>query len=150
MDAVVNRRTVDSSVLTHVAVGYLACDIAARLLKYVRFLIDEPMDMSIKQSYAVHILRSKVRLDVPTSQDSAVLRQMEFASPIGSNKHVAWKTVLVLTDTLKMIISTISQFSVMFTVLREQQDGPLLIIVGISQSVIFAYTRSNLSRFLGR
>jgi hypothetical protein len=106
--------------------------------------------MSIKQLYAGHILRSKVRLDVPTSQDSAVRRQANFVAPSWGNKNVAWKTVLVLTNTLRMIIIIISQLLVMFTVLREQQGGLFLIIVGISQSVIFASTRNDSSSSLGR
>ncbi|KIK38572.1 hypothetical protein CY34DRAFT_25587 [Suillus luteus UH-Slu-Lm8-n1] len=148
MDAVVDRRTVDPSVLVYVAVGHLACDIAAGLLQHIRSLIDDPMDMSIKQLYAGHILRSKVRLDVPTSQDSAVRRQVDFVAPSWGNKNVAWTTVLVLTNTLRMIIIIISQLLVMFTVLREQQGGLFLIIVGISQSVIFASTRNDSSSSL--
>ncbi|KAG2034310.1 P-loop containing nucleoside triphosphate hydrolase protein [Suillus americanus] len=140
---------VDSTVLVHVAVGHLAWKITARLLRQVRLLIMEgPMDMSIKQLYTVHMLRSVVRIDVPTSQDSAVSRQVESALPPWGDNNAAWKTVQLLTNTLTMIISMISQLLVMFTVLREQQDGLLLMIVGISQYIIVTFTRNNISSSL--
>ncbi|KAG1889212.1 P-loop containing nucleoside triphosphate hydrolase protein [Suillus subluteus] len=150
MNAVIDRHTVDVdfTVLVHVAVGHITCEITARLLRYVQSLMDGPMDMSIKQLYAVHMLRSKVRIDVPTCQDSAFHRQMAPGFHPWSNDNVAWKTVQVLTNTLTTIISMISQLSVMFIVLREQQDGHLLVIVGISQSIILAFTRNDVSSSL--
>ncbi|KAG1765412.1 P-loop containing nucleoside triphosphate hydrolase protein [Suillus occidentalis] len=118
VETAIETRAVDTTVLIHVAVGRVACTVATRLLQYARSRIVIPLNMSIKQFYAGHIFHSMARLDVPTFEDSAVQRQLEsaWASPWGTS--VAWETI-----------------SVLFTVLREQQDA-------FSQSIFQWYSTS--------
>ncbi|KAG1746810.1 P-loop containing nucleoside triphosphate hydrolase protein [Suillus lakei] len=142
VETAIATRTVDTTVLIHVAVGRVACTVATRLLQYARSRIVIPINMSIKQFYAGHIFHSMARLDVPTFEDSAVQRQLEsaWASPWGSS--VAWQTVQSSTNVVMTVIRLLSQISVLFAVLREQQDGPLLAILSFSQSIFQWYSTS--------
>jgi hypothetical protein len=142
---------VDTTVLIHVAVGRLACSIATRLLRHAKFRIVIPLNASIKQFYARHLFRSMARLDVPTFEDSAVQRQLESAvsSPMGSS--VAWATIQMVTNIVMTTIRLISEISVLFTVLREQQDGLLLAFISVSHSIFDWYSgRRVLFNSLGR
>lgn len=96
--------------------------------------------MSIKQFYAGHIFRSMARLDVPTFEDPVVQRQLETigGSPWGST--IAWGTIQLTTGVVMTFIRLLSQFSVLFAVLREQQDGPLLAVLSFSQSIFNWYS----------
>lgn len=142
VETAIETRAVDTTVLIHVAVGRVACTVATRLLQYARSRIVIPINMSIKQFYAGHIFHSMARLDVPTFEDSAVQRQLEsaWASPWGTS--VAWETVQSSTNVVMTVIRLLSQISVLFAVLREQQDGPLLAILSFSQSIFQWYSTS--------
>ncbi|KAG1829492.1 P-loop containing nucleoside triphosphate hydrolase protein [Suillus variegatus] len=142
VETAIETRTVDTTVLIHVAIGRVACTVATRLLQYARSRIVIPINMSIKQFYAGHIFHSMARLDVPTFEDSAIQRQLEsaWASPWGTS--VAWETVQSSTNVVMTVIRLVSQISVLFTVLREQQDGPLLAILSFSQSIFQWYSTS--------
>ncbi|KAG1777296.1 P-loop containing nucleoside triphosphate hydrolase protein [Suillus placidus] len=128
VETAIETRTVDTTVLIHVAVGRVACTVATRLLQYARSRIVIPINMSIKRFYAGHIFHSMARLDVPTFEDSAVQRQLESA----------WAS----TNVIMTVIRLLSQISVLFTVLREQQDGSLLAILSFSQSIFQWYSTS--------
>ncbi|KAG1725553.1 P-loop containing nucleoside triphosphate hydrolase protein [Suillus paluster] len=140
VETAIETRTVDTTVLIHVAVGRVACTVATRLLQYARSRIVIPLNLSIKQFYAGHIFHSMARLDVPTFENSAVQRQLEstWASPWGSS--VAWETIQMSTSIVMTVIRLLSQVSVLFAVLREQQDGPLLAILSLSQSIFHWYS----------
>ncbi|KAG1825441.1 P-loop containing nucleoside triphosphate hydrolase protein [Suillus subaureus] len=142
VETAIESRTVDTTVLIHVAVGRVACTVATRLLQYARSRIVIPINMSIKQFYAGHIFHSMARLDVPTFEDSAVQRQLEsaWASPWGTS--IAWQTIQSSTNVVMTVIRLLSQISVLFTVLREQQDGPLLAVLSFSQSIFQWYSTS--------
>ncbi|KAG0703054.1 P-loop containing nucleoside triphosphate hydrolase protein, partial [Suillus ampliporus] len=136
VETAMETRTVDATVLVHVAVGHLMCKVTTRLLRYALRLIVAPMRMSIKQFYDGHMLHSMVRLDVPTIADSAVQRQLMRLS----YWNIALGVIEESTSTVMMIISMLSQLSVLFTVLQNHQDGPLLMILGFAQSMILRYT----------
>ena len=108
--------------------------------------------MSIKQFYAGHIFHSMARLDVPTFEDPVVQRQLESvgATPWGSS--IAWETIQLTTGIVMTFIRLLSQLSVLFAVLREQQEGPLLAVLSFSQSIFNWYStrRELLSHSNGR
>ncbi|KAG1722507.1 P-loop containing nucleoside triphosphate hydrolase protein [Suillus lakei] len=135
----IERHTVDTTVLVHVAVARAACKVMTRLLRHARYLVNIPLDRSIKQFYAEHVLYSKARLDLPTFEDPAIQKQLGNASPLWAHS-VAWETILLSANFMMTVISMLSQLLVLFTILWEQQDGPLLIILGCLQSIIFWYT----------
>ncbi|OJA13412.1 hypothetical protein AZE42_05944 [Rhizopogon vesiculosus] len=140
VETAIETRTVDTTVLIHVAAGRIACTIASRILQYAKSRITFPLNMSIKQFYAGHIFRSMARLDVPTFEDSITQRQLQSAwtAPWGSS--VAWATVQMATGIVMTVIRLVSQLSVLFAVLREQQDGPLLAVLSFSQSLFTWYS----------
>ena len=110
-----------------------------------------PLNTSIKQFYADHLFRAMARLDVPTFEDSAVQRQLESAqsSPWGSS--VAWTTVQMVTSIVMTGVRLFSQLSVLFSVLREQQDGPLLAMLSFTQAIFNWYCdRQGVLSSLGR
>lgn len=135
----IERHTMDSTVLIHAAVGHLTCKVASRLLKYAQHLVVLPMDMSVEQFYAGHIFHSTARLDLPTMEDPAVQKQLHSVKPNWSHS-VAWETIEVSTHIVMTLISMLSQLLVLFTVLQEQQDGLLLIILGCSRSIFLWYS----------
>lgn len=143
----IERHAVDSTVLIHAAVGHLACKVASRLLKYAQRLVVLPMDRSVERFYAGHIFHSTARLDLPTMEDPAVQKQLHSIIPNWSHS-VAWETIEVSTGILMTLISMLSQLLVLFTVLQEQQDGLLLIILGCSRSIfLWCSTKPNMSSF---
>jgi hypothetical protein len=140
----IERHTMDSTVLTHAAVGHLACKVVSRLLRYARDFIDFPMDMSMKQLSAGHIFHSTARLDLPTMEDPAVQKQL-YSTMSTWRYSVAFETIEVLTSIVTTFISVLSQLLVLFTVLHEQQDGLLLIILGCSRFLVLWYTKPSTS-----
>jgi len=139
----------DPTVLTHAAVGHLACKVVSRLLQYARYFVVFPVDISIKQLYAGYIFHSTARLDLPTMEDPAVQKQLYSAMPTWRNS-VAFEAIEVLTSSVTIFISVLSQFLVLFTVLHQQQDGLLLIFLGCSRSLVLWYTKPSSSSSSGR
>lgn len=140
----IERHTIDSTALIQAVVGHLTCKVVLRLLQYAQYLVVLPMDRSMKQFYAGHIFHSMARLDIPTMGDPAVQKQLESVMP--SWRHsIAWETIEVSTGIVMTLISMLSQLLILFTVLHEQQDGLLLIILGCSRSIILWYTKPNMS-----
>ncbi|KAF9229816.1 P-loop containing nucleoside triphosphate hydrolase protein, partial [Gyrodon lividus] len=135
VETAVEQRTVDKDVLLQVAAGRVACAVAERLLQYSRSRISLPLNMAIKQFYSSHIFHAMARLDVPTSEDPAVQRQLESAWSTSWKSSVAWETIEVTSNVLMTIIRLLSQVSVLIGVLRDQQDGPLLAVLSFSQSL---------------
>jgi len=124
---------------------------ATRLLQYAENRIIIPLNTSIKQFYAGHLFRSMARLDVPTFADSAVKRQLESAQSTPWGSSVAWTTVQMVTSIVMTGIRLVSQLSVLFTVLREQQDGPLLAMLSFAQAIFNWYCdRRQVLNSLGR
>ncbi|KAG1777293.1 P-loop containing nucleoside triphosphate hydrolase protein [Suillus placidus] len=138
-ETVIETHAVDTTVLIHVAVGRVGCAVVGHLLRHARTRIKIPLNMCIKQFYDRRMFHSIVRLDLPTFEDSAIQRQLDFTLDRGSN--VPWDAVWASTSLAMMGISLLSQFSVLFTILREQQDGPLLVILGFSRSMFRWYSR---------
>jgi hypothetical protein len=111
--------------------------------------------MAIKQFYSSHIFHAMARLDVPTSEDPAVQRQLESAWSTSWKSSVAWETIEVTSNVIMTVIRLLSQVSVLIGVLRDQQDGPLLAVLSFSQSLFqwfsvrrFAFKSLGLSRIL--
>ncbi|KAG2030068.1 P-loop containing nucleoside triphosphate hydrolase protein [Suillus americanus] len=151
VETAMETHTVDKAVVIHVAVGRVTCAVASHLLRHIESRIRIPINMSIKQFYATHIFHSMARLDLPTFTDSAVQKQLDFAlhhRMMGTS--LAWQAVQGLTSLAATATSMLSQLFVLFTVLRKQQDGPLLVILGFSQSMLRCYrTRPSVSSIFG-
>ncbi|KAH7926211.1 P-loop containing nucleoside triphosphate hydrolase protein [Leucogyrophana mollusca] len=140
VEIAVEKRTVDKHVLFSVAAGRVACSVATRLLQYCRSRLGLPLNMRIKQFYSTHIFHSMARLDVPTFEDPAVQRQLEAAWSTSWHTSVAWETVQMTSAVVTTAIRLISQLSVLFGVLRDQRDGPLLAALSFFQSVFQWYS----------
>ncbi|KAG2743753.1 P-loop containing nucleoside triphosphate hydrolase protein [Suillus brevipes Sb2] len=139
VETAMETRTVNTTLLIHVVLGHLECKVTTRLLESIRSIVIIPMNIFIKQFYAEHLLHEAARLDLPTYEDSDIQRHFSSAlSPSGSG--IAWKAIETSTIFATSVISVIFQLSVLFTVLREQQDGFLLMILGSSQTIFQWYS----------
>ncbi|KAG2345392.1 P-loop containing nucleoside triphosphate hydrolase protein [Suillus weaverae] len=131
--------TVNTTILIHVAVAHLTCKVTTRLLYHARSHIAVLMNISIKQFYAERVLHEAARLDLPTYEDLDIQRQ--FASVLSSSgSSIAWNAIDASISFATTVISVVFQLSVLFTVLREQQDGFLLMIIGSSQPIFQWYS----------
>ncbi|KAH7884022.1 P-loop containing nucleoside triphosphate hydrolase protein [Phlebopus sp. FC_14] len=144
VETAVEKRTVNRDVLLHVAAGRVACSVVERLLQYSKSRLTLPLNMAIKQYYSTHIFHAMARLDVPTFEDPAVQRQLESAWSTSWKSSVAWETIEVTSNVITTTLRLLSQLSVLFGVLREQQDGPLLAVLSFSQALFqwFSVRRS--------
>ncbi|KAG1908604.1 P-loop containing nucleoside triphosphate hydrolase protein [Suillus fuscotomentosus] len=153
VETMMETSTVDTTVVIHVAVGRVTCAVASHLLRHIQRRMEIPINMSIRQFYTRHVFHSMARLDLPTFTDSAVRQQLGFVTR-PRNMHVetslAWEVVQDLASLATTTTTMISQFFVLFTVLQKQQDGPLLMILGFSQSILRWYrTQSSVDSFSG-
>ncbi|KAF8151968.1 P-loop containing nucleoside triphosphate hydrolase protein [Mycena galopus ATCC 62051] len=121
----VEHRTVDRSLLMKVVGSRLVCNAITRLLVHGQTLLFRPLNERIRQYYAVHDFRARARLDVPTFSDSAVQRQLENSTSSGRTS-IAWNNVLIVISLFSTGLELLSQFSVLFSLLRDQRDGPIL------------------------
>ncbi|KAN0101039.1 P-loop containing nucleoside triphosphate hydrolase protein [Tylopilus felleus] len=145
VETAVEKRTVDKNVLLNVAVGRVACAIVERLLQYSKYRVSYQLNIAIKEYYSHHIFHAMARLDLPTFEDPAIQRQLESAWSTSWRSSVAWDTIRVVSSILATVIRLLSQVSVLISVLRHQQDGPLLALLSFSQS-LFHWLSGRVSR----
>ncbi|KDQ54980.1 hypothetical protein JAAARDRAFT_209162 [Jaapia argillacea MUCL 33604] len=132
----VDTRTVDTSLLFHVATGRTTCMIASRVLQYIKQRLSMPLNRRIKHYYSTHIFHALARLDVPTFDDPNVQRQIESTTSQTGRSSLAWDTVVMAGDIIGTFLKLLSQVSVLIGVLRDQRDGPLLAVLSLSQSLL--------------
>lgn len=130
----VDKRTVDTQLLSQVALGRFGCAVVTRLLLFVKFRIMTPLNTRIKLFYSQHVFRANVRLDVPTFDDGAVQRQLEETAPRNSRSSIAWDTVVLAARISSTFLRLFSEVTVLVTVLHEQRDGLLLAALCFAQS----------------
>ncbi|KAG1777301.1 P-loop containing nucleoside triphosphate hydrolase protein [Suillus placidus] len=139
VETAMETHTVNTTILIYVAVAHLTCKVTTRLLHYARSNVAVLMNISIKQFYAERVLHEAARLDLPTYEDLDIQRQ--FASVLSSSgRSIAWNAIDASINFATTVISVVFQLSVLFTVLREQQDGFLLMIIGSSQPIFEWYS----------
>ncbi|KAG1908605.1 P-loop containing nucleoside triphosphate hydrolase protein [Suillus fuscotomentosus] len=144
VETVMETPTIDTTVVIHVAVGRVTCAVASHLLKHIQRRMEIPINISIRQFYARHLFHSTARLDLPTFTDSAV--QLQFDSVTNSrtmHTSLAWQAVHRLASLTTMTTGMLSELFVLFTILRKQQNGPLLVILGFSQSMFRWYRKQS-------
>lgn len=132
----VDKRTVDTRLLSQVALGRFGCAVVTRLLLFVKFRIMTPLNTRIKLFYSQHVFRANVRLDVPTFDDGAVQRQLEETFPRNSRSSIAWDTVVLAARISSTFLRLFSEVTVLVTVLHEQRDGLLLAALCFAQSAV--------------
>jgi hypothetical protein len=136
----VEQRSVDRRDLFKVALSRLVCAAISRLLTHAGLLLYRPLNDRIKQHYALQTFQARARLDVPTYADSAVQRQLD-ESTTSSRTSIAWNSVLSTLHLLSTAIELVTQFSVLFNMLRDQRDGPLLATLSFGHTLFRNKTR---------
>ncbi|KAJ4473834.1 P-loop containing nucleoside triphosphate hydrolase protein [Lentinula aciculospora] len=136
VEIAVEQRTVNKRLLFLVASSRVACSIADLILRHINTLISRPLNTRIKQYYTVHMFSVLARLDVPTYDDPLVQRQLEQAFPTNSRQSVIWRTVVGVINMGSTALMLVSQLFVLFSVLRNQQDGPLIALLSFSHSLL--------------
>ncbi|TFY73558.1 hypothetical protein EWM64_g10454, partial [Hericium alpestre] len=131
----VEDRTVDKNLLFRIAGGRVLCTLSQRLLEQVRTRVSQDLNSRIKQHYSVHIFHSMARLDVPTYEDPVVSRQLDAIIP-SERSSIAWTAISSLLRIVSSILQVGSQFLVLYGVLSEQRDGPLLALLSLADRIV--------------
>jgi hypothetical protein len=74
------------------------------------------------------------RLDVPTSDDPAVMSQISALFPRPPHT-VSWAVILTCVDTVSAVLRVLSQTVVLFGVLRDQKDGLLFAFLAFASNM---------------
>lgn len=130
----VESRTVDKELLFKISIGQLGCAIGNRLINHTKSRLTIPINARLKQHYTSKLFEVRARLDLPTSEDPAVTRQLESTLP-SSYYTAAFDTLLTVYSLFTNLIQLISMVSVLASVLRDQEDGLLLAILTLFHSV---------------
>ncbi|KAG1768462.1 P-loop containing nucleoside triphosphate hydrolase protein [Suillus placidus] len=139
VESAMETRTVDTTVLVHFAVAHLICTAAMRFLGYTRSCIIPPLSLYIKQFYNERIFYPTASFDVPTFrtlESSRTLMEVRIASSHYGATSVAWQTIESSTDVAMMLSRLLSQLLILMTVMWEQQDGPLLVVLSFLQYIL--------------
>jgi hypothetical protein len=130
-------RTVDTTVLVHFAVAHLICTIAMRFLKYSQACITRPLSLYTKQFYHERLFHSIVRFDLPTFRDHYGSAGSELNGGLAYwNNSSVWSTIEISTNIAMILIRLLSQLLVLITVVWEQQDGLLLVVLSFLQYIL--------------
>ncbi|KAF8198977.1 P-loop containing nucleoside triphosphate hydrolase protein [Pholiota molesta] len=128
LQTAVDHRTVDTHLLVSTMLGIVLSSAAKHFLRHLKIAVQNPLHRRIRSYYSLHIFAAVVRLDVPTYDDPAVQRQLEqsFNTP---HSTVAYQAIAVALRVLSTAIQLLSQLSVLYAVLRNHPDAPLLILL---------------------
>jgi hypothetical protein len=141
VQAAVDKRAVDTHLLTQIAGGRVLCAAAEQILEAASWKVSTALNGRIRQFYSAHIFHSVARLDVPTWDDPVVSAQIDAVVPKDSNT-IAWAAITSLVQTGSTFVRLFSQTVVLVGVLQEQRDGILLSLLSFSGD---AFTCLNLT-----
>ncbi|KAG2075724.1 P-loop containing nucleoside triphosphate hydrolase protein [Suillus decipiens] len=134
VESTMETRTVDTTVLVHFVVAHLICTVATRFLRYSRACITPLLILYIKQFYHEHMFHQIARLDVPTFRSVEGLRMLHDSNDW--SHPIAWDTIRQLTNIAMKLIRLLSQLLVLITVMWEQRDGLLLVVLSFLQYLL--------------
>ncbi|KAH7106107.1 P-loop containing nucleoside triphosphate hydrolase protein [Auriculariales sp. MPI-PUGE-AT-0066] len=127
VNSALETRRVDQRWLLYIASARALCVAGRWLTKFIQYSVEEPMGRALRLHFAQHILKSHLRLDVPTYEDAAVARQLESVNEDYSRgPWPALQTVLwLVTDALQTCMSCIALLSLLWD---RQESIPLAIV----------------------
>jgi hypothetical protein len=134
----VDKRAVDTRLLTKIACGRVLCAAAEQLLESASWKVSVALNGRIRRLYSPHVFHSIARLDVPTWDDPVVSAQIEAIIPKDSNT-IAWGAITSIVQTGSTFINLFSQTAVLVGVLREQRDGSLLSMISFAGEAIMCF-----------
>ncbi|KAG1829318.1 P-loop containing nucleoside triphosphate hydrolase protein [Suillus variegatus] len=138
VEGVMEARTVDTTVLVHFAAAHTICAVAMRFLRYSRDCMMPRLSLYIKQSYNERMLLSAARLDLPafeTLHHSYTVPELSYGLAHWYTSSI-WDTIEMLTDIAMILIRLLSHLLVLSTVMWEQQDGLLLVVLSFLQYLL--------------
>ncbi|KAG1797107.1 P-loop containing nucleoside triphosphate hydrolase protein [Suillus plorans] len=138
VESVMEARTVDTTVLVHFAAAHTICAVAMRFLRYSRDCMMPRLSLYIKQSYNERMLLSAARLDLPafeTLYHSYTVQELSCGLAHWYTSSI-WDTIEMLTDIAMILIRLLSHLLVLSTVMWEQQDGLLLVVLSFLQYLL--------------
>ncbi|KAH9993933.1 HlyB/MsbA family ABC transporter [Russula vinacea] len=112
----VDKRAVDTRLLTKIACGRVFCAAAEQILDAASWKVATALNGRIRRFYSTHIFHSVARLDVPT-----------------------WDDPVVIVQTGSTLVNLFSQTAVLVAVLREQRDGSLLSMISFAGEAIMCF-----------
>ncbi|KAG2084537.1 P-loop containing nucleoside triphosphate hydrolase protein [Suillus discolor] len=138
VESVMEARTVDTTVLVHFSAAHIICAVAMRFLKYSRDSMMPRLRLYIKQFYNERMLLSTVRLDLLAFQTlyrSHAVSDLNIGLAFWHTSSV-WNTIEMLTHIAIILIRLLSCLLVLSTVMWEQQDGLLLVVLSFLQYLL--------------
>ncbi|KAG1822170.1 P-loop containing nucleoside triphosphate hydrolase protein, partial [Suillus variegatus] len=139
VESIMEARTVDTTVLVHFAAAHVICAVAMRFLKYSRDCMVPRLSLYIKQFYNERMLLSAARLDLPAFQtlyrSSHAVHDLSVGLAHWYNSSI-WATIEMLTDIAIILLRLLSCLLVLSTVMWEQQDGLLLVVLSFLQYLL--------------
>ncbi|KAF9062259.1 P-loop containing nucleoside triphosphate hydrolase protein [Rhodocollybia butyracea] len=139
----IENRTVDKKLLFSVAGSRIACSIADLILRHFSNLVSRPLNRRIRHYYTVHGFGVLARLDVPTYDEPLIRQQISRAFSVTSGQSIVWRTVVHCVHIGSTAVMLVSQLSVLFRVLKDQQDGPLLALLSFLHSLLARMGHTN-------
>jgi hypothetical protein len=134
----VDKRAVDTRLLTKIACGRVFCAAAEQILETASWKVSTALNGRIRRFYSAHIFHSVARLDVPTWDDPVVSAQIDAIIPKDSNT-IAWGAITSIVQTWSTVVNLFSQTAVLVGVLQEQRDGFLLSMISFAGEVIMCF-----------
>jgi ABC-type multidrug transport system fused ATPase/permease subunit len=129
----IDSRSVDPTLLLRVFGCKCACSVAEYFASAIQSWATTLLSQSMRSHYSEHAFQAHIRLDVPAYDDPSVREQL---IPLNSQSNVAWSAIDVSTNIGSSLLTLISQFTVLITVLRGQPDGMLLAFLSFAEPVL--------------
>jgi hypothetical protein len=135
VEVAVDKRTVDTHLLIHIAGGRALCAVAEHILDDALWKVSTALNGRIRRFYSTRVFRSLARLDTPTWDDPVVAAQIDAVIPKDS-KTVAWAAITAVVQTGSTVLRLFSQTFVLMGVLRGQRDGMLLCLLSFAGEAV--------------
>ncbi|KAH8799552.1 P-loop containing nucleoside triphosphate hydrolase protein [Flagelloscypha sp. PMI_526] len=129
----IEHKQIDSRILMEAALARIVCIVVERFANWMYHRTAQRLTRSIYMHYSVHVFRAQARLDVPTSLDPRVQRQLRLIQS-APEYPTAWAALSSISSLFFAGIQLVSQLWVLSSVLKKQPDA--FVFAGLR----FAYT----------
>jgi hypothetical protein len=124
----IDKRTVDHQALIRVASARGACTMITGISSHFGSRLYRELEKRIARYYRLRLFRAIARLDLPTYEDPVVQRQLE-ATQVFGRSTAATNAIHAIIDLSGTVIESLAQVVVVYSVLREQPESALMVLV---------------------
>ncbi|EJD55703.1 P-loop containing nucleoside triphosphate hydrolase protein [Auricularia subglabra TFB-10046 SS5] len=128
VQSAIDTRTLDEGWLFWIVMARIAAGVATRLNSVFGSRCSLPLQKRLRFQFTRHILRSHLRIDVPTYNDAAISRQLESNYGRG-NAEQAWAIISTVIRVLMSVVKLTSSLAVLLALLWSHQESIPLALV---------------------